>query len=98
MIHSSMIKIRINNITTLNNEPNVSLLEVMEKHGMIVESQCRNGDCGSCRCTLLSGEVEYLLSPLAFIGPKEILPCVCKAKTDIVIDDVHLSHLYQESN
>ncbi|WP_300179304.1 class I ribonucleotide reductase maintenance protein YfaE [uncultured Aliivibrio sp.] len=84
-----MTKIHINKIITLQNQSNCTLLEVMENQGMIVESQCRNGDCGACRCTLISGEVSYQTSPLAFLSSNEILPCVCRATTDLVIEGVH---------
>ena len=84
-----MTQIHINKIITLQNQSSHSLLEVMENQGMIVESQFRNGDCGTCRCTLVSGEVSYQTFPLAFLAPNEILPCVCKAKTDLVIEGVH---------
>lgn len=84
-----MTKIHINSIVTLNNQTHRSLLEVMEDQGMQVESHCRNGDCGTCRCTLVSGEVTYQSFPLAFLAPNEILPCVCKAKTDLVLEGVN---------
>ncbi|MGR6833951.1 class I ribonucleotide reductase maintenance protein YfaE [Aliivibrio wodanis] len=84
-----MTKIHINSIVTLNNQTNRTLLELMEDQGMQVESHCRNGDCGTCRCTLVSGEVTYQSFPLAFLAPNEILPCVCKAKTDLVLEGVN---------
>ncbi|OCH15707.1 MULTISPECIES: class I ribonucleotide reductase maintenance protein YfaE [unclassified Aliivibrio] len=84
-----MTKIRINKVITLDNKPNLSLLEIMEDKGMIIESHCRNGDCGTCRCTLVSGEISYLSFPLAFLAPNEILPCVCKVESDLVIEGVN---------
>ncbi|MUK50865.1 class I ribonucleotide reductase maintenance protein YfaE [Aliivibrio fischeri] len=92
-----MTKIHINKIITLHNTSHRSLLEVMEQQGLIVESQCRSGDCGTCRCTLVSGEVEYQSLPLAFIGPSEILPCVCKAKTDLVIEGLQFQTLVKKA-
>ncbi|KAB2826323.1 class I ribonucleotide reductase maintenance protein YfaE [Aliivibrio finisterrensis] len=83
-----MSKIHINKVTMLHNQENKTLLEIMESNGMIVESQCRNGDCGTCRCTLISGEVSYQSSPLAFLSTNEILPCVCKARSDLIIEGV----------
>jgi ferredoxin len=51
-----------------------------------VEYQCREGYCGSCRTRLVSGQVDWLTEPLAFIQPGEILPCCCRAKGDIEIE------------
>ncbi|MGF1900952.1 class I ribonucleotide reductase maintenance protein YfaE [Aliivibrio sifiae] len=92
-----MTKIHINQIITLTNQVNKSLLEVMEDQGMVIESHCRNGDCGTCRCTLISGEVSYQSFPLAFLAPNEILPCVCKAKTDLVIEGVNFQMSEKEA-
>jgi ferredoxin len=44
------------------------------------------GYCGSCRTRLVSGQVDWLTEPLAFIQPGEILPCCCRAKGDIEIE------------
>jgi ferredoxin len=35
---------------------------------------------------LVSGQVDWLTEPLAFIQPGEILPCCCRAKGDIEIE------------
>lgn len=63
-----------------------NLLEVLEQHKIPIEYQCRSGYCGSCRVTLLKGEVDYLVSPLAFIQHNEILACCCYPCGDIEID------------
>lgn len=67
-------------------EDQPSLLSTLEAHQQVVEFQCREGYCGSCRTRLLKGEVRYLVSPLAFVQPGEILPCCCQAQGDIEID------------
>ncbi|MEA9389177.1 class I ribonucleotide reductase maintenance protein YfaE [Acerihabitans sp. TG2] len=61
----------------------LSLLEALEAHQVAVESQCRSGYCGACRLRLLSGQVTYRQTPLAFIKPGEILPCCCLPKGNI---------------
>ncbi|MGL5966817.1 MAG: class I ribonucleotide reductase maintenance protein YfaE [Kluyvera sp.] len=63
-----------------------SLLAALESHNVCVEYQCREGYCGSCRTRLVSGQVDWLTQPLAFIQPDEILPCCCRAKGDIEIE------------
>lgn len=42
--------------------------------------------CGSCRTRLYSGSVSYAQTPLAFVGPDEVLPCCCRVDTDIHLD------------
>ena len=63
-----------------------SLLESLEQQGVDVHYHCREGYCGACRSKLISGQVEYLTDPLAFIDDDEILPCCCKALSDIKIE------------
>lgn len=66
-------------------EPFGSLLLALESHQVVVEYQCREGYCGSCRIRLLNGNVTYATQPLAFIQQDEILPCCCQAQGDIEI-------------
>ena len=64
-----------------------TLLNNLETHGIEVHYHCRDGFCGACRVTLLSGEISYPNGePLAFIGENEILPCCCIPTTDITIE------------
>lgn len=83
-----MKKVQINRITQLNISSAQTLLEGMEQAGLEPEFQCRDGHCGACKCELLSGEVEYVGFALAFTHPNEILPCICKAKTDVQLGSV----------
>jgi len=66
-----------------------TLLECLESNDVKVDYHCRDGFCGACRVTLISGEINYPNGePLAFVGENEILPCCCVPVTDInlVID------------
>lgn len=63
-----------------------SLLAALEAHQIDVEYQCRAGYCGACRTRLISGQVDWLSEPLAFIQPGEILPCCCRPQGDIEIE------------
>jgi len=52
---------------------------------------CRNGNCGSCRATLLQGEVDYgdhLPSVLSVdeLGERDVILCQARPRTDLVID------------
>ncbi|RUO36572.1 class I ribonucleotide reductase maintenance protein YfaE [Aliidiomarina sanyensis] len=63
-----------------------SLLETMEATGLETRYHCRNGFCGACRTKLISGTVEYLADPLAYVRPGDILPCVCRATSDLELE------------
>ncbi len=60
-----------------------NLLEIFEQNKLVVEYQCREGYCGSCRMRLVKGEVAYTQKPLAFIQDGDILPCCCMPVGDI---------------
>ena len=53
----------------------VSLLDLAEKQGLRVESECRAGLCGSCATRVVSGRVGYDVEPVASIVPGEMLLC-----------------------
>ncbi|MDK6202073.1 class I ribonucleotide reductase maintenance protein YfaE [Oligella urethralis] len=63
-----------------------TLLEGLERQGYVVEYQCRAGYCGSCRTPLVDGQVEYLIEPLAYINPDEVLPCCCRPAPEARVD------------
>ncbi|WP_100752252.1 class I ribonucleotide reductase maintenance protein YfaE [Vibrio salilacus] len=83
-----MPSIKINGITTIQSHPSNTILETLERAELQPEYNCRDGHCGACRCTLISGEVEYVGFAMAYTQEKEILPCICRAKSDIEIKDV----------
>ncbi|MGS6235455.1 2Fe-2S iron-sulfur cluster-binding protein, partial [Enterobacter intestinihominis] len=45
-----------------------------------VAYQCREGYCGSCRCRLVGGQVDWLTEPLAFISEGVNIACCWPAK------------------
>ena len=63
----------------------LSILELLEQQGVATNSQCRNGICGTCRCKLNTGKVEYIKEPLAFLHHDEILICIAKVSGILVI-------------
>ncbi len=65
---------------------NESILETLERSDVAIESQCRDGFCGACRCKLITGEIEHFKDTIAFLAEDEFLPCSAIAKTDISID------------
>ena len=86
-----MPTLRINKLISIESNPSSTLLETMEKAGLEPEYHCRDGHCGACKCTLESGEVEYVGFAMAYVQGKEILPCICKAKSDVELSDVNYS-------
>ncbi|WP_165311557.1 class I ribonucleotide reductase maintenance protein YfaE [Vibrio ziniensis] len=84
-----MATVKINKIITIESNPSNTLLETMEQAGLEPEYNCRDGHCGACRCTLISGEVEYVGFAMAYTQGNEILPCICKAKTPVELANVN---------
>ncbi len=83
-----MPTIKINRITHVQSNRSDTILETMEKAGLEPEYNCRDGHCGACRCRLLSGEVEYVGFAMAYTEENEVLPCICRAKTNIELEGV----------
>jgi len=71
---------------TVQHSPNSTLLETIEQHEVEIEYHCREGYCGACRSKLISGKVEYISDPLAFIDDDEILPCCCVPVSNIEVE------------
>lgn len=83
-----MPNIKINGLAAIQSHPSNTILETMENAGLEPEYNCRDGHCGACRCKLVSGEVEYVGFAMAYTQEQEILPCICKAKSDIEVEGV----------
>ena len=60
-----------------------NLLESLEAQNIQVPYQCREGYCGACRCKKISGQVNYIKEPMAWINDDEILPCVSIPTSDL---------------
>lgn len=63
-----------------------SLLDFAEDQGIMPDFGCRAGNCHSCMCRLLEGEVLYFAEPEDFHDADSILLCCAKPKTNLVID------------
>jgi len=61
------------------------LLVQLEREGIHVEYQCREGYCSSCSIKLLWGHVEYPFEPLAWVQSGYMLACCAIVKSDIEI-------------
>lgn len=76
-----MISIYLNHQIIYIDNTDLSILEALEKDKITANFQCRNGVCGTCRCKLISGKIQYIKEPLAFINPDEVLICISKSIT-----------------
>ncbi|QYX56227.1 2Fe-2S iron-sulfur cluster binding domain-containing protein [Roseovarius sp. SCSIO 43702] len=63
-----------------------SLLELAENAGLNPEFSCRAGICNSCKCGLVSGEVEYFEEPLSPPEAGKVLICCARPKGPVVLD------------
>lgn len=64
-------------------DPEKTLLENLEAQAVEPEYHCRDGHCGVCRCILLSGQADYINSPMVYLRDGDILTCCSKSKNDI---------------
>lgn len=63
-----------------------SLLELAEASGLDPDFSCRSGICNTCRCGLVSGEVDYFDTPLEPPPPGMVLPCIARPRGPVVLD------------
>ncbi|MFB2834538.1 2Fe-2S iron-sulfur cluster-binding protein [Floridanema evergladense] len=67
-----------------------SILEVAEAEGIEIPSNCRSGNCGTCKQKLRLGEVEYQSEPNALSDSEKeqgfILTCISHPVGRVAID------------
>jgi ferredoxin-NADP reductase len=63
-----------------------SLLDFAELNGVKIDAGCRAGNCGTCLVAIKSGSVDYLAPTGASAEQGSCLTCICKPKTDLVLD------------
>ena len=76
---------------------NGSILESALSAGLFFDYSCKNGRCGSCKTTLLKGEIIEIQKQLALDGKDvndQFLTCCCVAASDILIDAIDLSAMH----
>ncbi len=69
---------------TLTVPADKTILQVVRKAGVIADSSCEDGLCGTCRTTLLSGQPEHrdaVLSKAEKDENKTIMICISRAKS-----------------
>lgn len=63
-----------------------SLLDFAEARGIKIDAGCRAGNCGTCLVAIKSGDVEYVTSQGASAETGSCLTCICKPKSNLVLD------------
>ncbi|MEZ2311611.1 2Fe-2S iron-sulfur cluster-binding protein [Paraburkholderia sp. RCC_158] len=71
-------------------EPDESILDCLERHGLTPPFSCREGLCRSCETAIVSGKVDhrdFVLSAAELREGKSLMICVSRATTqELVID------------
>jgi ferredoxin-NADP reductase len=63
-----------------------NLLDFARSQNVKIDSGCCAGSCGSCVVAIKAGEVHYLTKPSTEPEAGACLTCVCRPKTNLVID------------
>ncbi len=63
-----------------------NLLEFARANDVRIDTGCCAGSCGSCIVAIKSGSVEYLKDPDSTPEAGSCLTCICKPKSDLVLD------------
>lgn len=65
----------------------LTILQEAEARGVAIESGCRAGTCGTCRCTKKSGVVLDIVTGIASgSGEETIFPCVSVAQGSVEVE------------
>ena len=59
-----------------------TLLDFAERQGIVIDSGCRSGGCGTCQTRLLGGRLRYATAPDFTPEPGVCLPCVGRPDPD----------------
>ena len=62
------------------------LLDLAEANGIVIDSGCRAGNCGTCITAIKSGDVTYVTEPGAPPEDGSCFTCVAVPRTDLVLD------------
>ena len=67
-----------------------TILTSLLRAGVPFPFSCQTGTCGTCKCKLLSGEIDELAHSERVLGPEErargiVLACRAQIRTDSVV-------------
>jgi len=84
--HAQVIRFLRSGTESVSNRPR-TILEEAERAGLRVESGCRAGNCGTCRCRKKSGVVVDITTGIESSGAAEfIYPCVSVARGTVEVE------------
>ncbi len=63
-----------------------SILAFAEENGILLESGCRAGNCGTCLTAIKRGLVSYVVEPGSKPEARSCLTCISIPKTDLTLD------------
>ena len=94
----STINIQTTEGKNISSLEGVSVLESALTAGLIFDYSCKSGQCGSCKTTLLEGEIIEIQEQLALNNEdrdnNKFLTCCCVAASDILIDATDLGAMH----
>ena len=68
-----------------------TILEILTENGIKLESSCEQGACGTCKVSVIKGEISHqdvYLNTQEKLRGDTILTCVSRAKSDRLILDI----------
>jgi len=75
-----------------------TILESALSAGFVFDYSCKNGQCGTCKTTLLKGEIIEVQEQLALNkedANNQFLTCCCAASSNILINAIDLSAMHE---
>lgn len=63
-----------------------TLLEIADANGILIESGCRAGNCGTCVTAIKQGKIDYPVTPGTSVEEGSCLACVAIPASNIVLD------------
>lgn len=65
-----------------------NLLSALESRAIEKKGRCQRGCCGTCKLTVLSGYVHWLMPPGIKLQENEILACCCVPQSDLLLSKI----------
>lgn len=86
-----MPKVTIKDVASFQCPAGLTLLKEVRKHGIKIDSECENGHCGRCKCTIISGSVDLEGDEEGVLTDEEfnngvVLACCSKITQDVTIE------------
>ena len=80
------VSFRLSNKDIEWNSSKGTLLEAAEEAGVVMDSGCRSGSCGTCLTAILNGDVEYIEEPDGEVERGSCLPCIAIPKKNLILN------------